>query len=190
LRDRIEVYSVEFEEGLRMSYDHALQLIDSANFLEAHGKHNSAKFLALHSREELGRALLILDDIKSGKPGISEARYEDKLCDHKHKLRRIHLAVVRAIGYKEGEVTISNGKNKGFGKVVPDGEVIKNFANYDMENRDRSLYVEHALIGGKRKWISPLNPVGFTRDAGSDIEYSKLCCDIVKGEAKKQGIIL
>ncbi len=178
----------EFEEGVRLSYEHAVQLLQSAEILEAEGKISSAIFLALHAREELGRAMLLLDDIASGKPFVSYKRYESKLTDHKHKLRRIHAAVNDAIGYKEGPVTITQGDNTEPEKWVPDGDVIRLMAEYDMEERDRSLYVGYGLVRGGREWTTPLKPIGFSKDAKTDINHSHLCRVVIEAEAKKNGI--
>jgi AbiV family abortive infection protein len=180
----------EFEEGVRLSYEHAVQLLESAEILETEGKISESRFLALHAREELGRAMLLLDDIESGKPYVSYKRYEAKLTNHKHKLRRIHAAVIKATGYKEGPVTITSGLPKGPKKWVPDGDVMRQFAEYDMEQRDRSLYVEYDVVGGGRQWVTPLKPVGFSKASRADIDYSKFCCSVVKEEAKKIGIAL
>jgi AbiV family abortive infection protein len=186
---RAKIYSDEFEEGLRLTYEHAQELIKTAEILEKIGKESSANFLALHAKEELGRALLILDDIKSEKPFISEKRWEEKLTDHKHKLRRSNMAFIEAIGYKESGVSITTSIDFDKIKWKTDGETSKELANFDMKKRDQSLYVDYKAIGGKRQWITPLKPLGFTKATGN-IEYTNIISDIVKEQALLQGIKL
>jgi len=194
---RAEIYKEEFEQGLRLSFEHAQELIDTADMLEKQGKESSATFLALHAREELGRALLILDDVKANKPWISEKRWNDKLKDHKHKLRRVHMAYIETTGYKETPTLIGvetlpkaiDRLEKGEFKWGTDGETSKKMANYDMDERDDSLYVDHKSVGGRRQWVSPLKPVGIS-NARANIDQTKFISDIVRREASKQGITL
>lgn len=186
---RAEIYREEFEEGLRLSYEHAQELLKSAEILKHKGKESSAKFLSIHAREELGRGLLILDDIESGKPWISEKRWETKLKDHKHKLRRAQMAAIERLGYKTSDVSISPLGEDPQIKWKTDGETSKEMANYDMEKRDDSLYVDHRPVGGQRRWVSPLNPVGLD-SAESSIGYSKTILEILQKNALAQGIKL
>lgn len=187
---RIEIYREEFEEGLHLSYEHAQALLESADLLKEQGKESAAIFLSIHAREELGRGLLILDDIESGKPGISEKRWEDKLKKHKHKLRRAQRAAIEEIGYKTTDVVGINpqGKDPQI-HWKTDGETSEEMASYDMEERDSSLYVDHRLVGGHRTWVSPLHPVGLD-SAENSIEYTKLISDVLKKKAQAKGIIL
>lgn len=185
---RAEIYKEEFEQGLRLSFEHAQELIDTADMLEKKGKESSATFLALHAREELGRALLILDDVKANKPWISEKRWNDKLKDHKHKLRRAHMAYIETTGFKTSPVMIDYGEKREI-KWATDGETSKDMAKYDMDERDDSLYVDHRLVGGRRQWVSPLNPV-YILGARANIDQTKFISDIVKKEASRQGITL
>lgn len=185
---RAEVYARDFEQGVRLSYEHAVQLLENADMLMTKGRNNSAKFLSLHAREELGRALFLIDDIKRGRPWVSEKRWKSKLTKHEPKLRRFHMAVIEATGYKEGEVTITYGEPTAPTKFVLEGEVIKRFADDDMKNRDRALYVDYGGFYGLLQWISPIDPM--PSDANIYVGYSRFCCEVVKAEAEKQGINL
>ena len=189
MSSRIEIYKDDFEEGLRLSYEHAQELLESAEFLLIKGNESASKFLSIHAREELGRGLLILDDIVSGKPGISEKRWEDKLKDHQHKLRRAQMAAIKELKYKTTDVSISPQDEETKIKWKTNGETSKEMAKYDKESRDGSLYVDHLLVGGKRKWVSPLNPIGLTT-AENSIEYSKIISDVLQKQALAQGISL
>ena len=62
-------------------------------------------------------------------------------------------------------------------------------ANYDMDERDDSLYVDHRPVGRQRRWVSPLNPVDID-SAESSIEYSKIILEILQNKALTQGIKL
>jgi len=186
---RIEIYKEEFEEGLRLSYEHALELLESAELLKEKGKESAAKFLSIHAREELGRGLLILDDIEAGKGGISEKRWDDKLKDHLHKLRRAQMAAIEGLHYKESEVSISPLGEEPTVTWKTDGETSDEMVRFDMEERNGSLYVDHRLVGGQRKWVSPLYPVELTT-AEASIEYTWLISEVLKKKAQAQGISL
>ncbi len=186
--ERAEVYARDFERGVRLSYEHAVHLLDSAGMMLAKGRNNSAKFLALHAREELGRALFLMDDIKRGRPWVSEKRWESKLTKHGPKLRRFHMAVNEAVGYREGPVTITWGEPTAPTKYVLEGEVIKRFAEDDMRDRDRTLYVDYGEFHGSLQWISPIEPM--PTDASLYVGYSWYGCEVVKTESSKQGIDL
>lgn len=186
---RIEIYRDDFEEGLRLSYEHAQELLESAELLKENGKESASKFLSIHAREELGRGLLILDDIESEKMGISEKRWKDKLKKHKHKLRRAQMAAIKELDYKTSDVRISPRGEDTQIKWKTEGETSKEMADYDMDERDYSLYVDHRLVGGHRKWVSPLEPVGLA-SAESSIEYTKLISYVLQKKARALGIIL
>jgi AbiV family abortive infection protein len=188
---RAEIYSKEFEEGVTLSYKHVKDLIESAEILRNQGKHSSATVLALHAAEELGKTAMLLDEIAQKQLWITEERWNEKYCDHEHKLRRAHLAVQKNIvKITEWETTISWGGSNATKKVVPEGEQMKRYAKYDVERKLRSLYVDHGLVGGSRRWISPLASVGFDADSNIDIEFAKTCCEAIKIEAAEQGITL
>jgi len=177
-----------FEEGLRLSYEHAVQLLENAEILMAQSRYNSAKFLALHAREELGRAFFLLDDIERGSSGVSYKRWESKLTQHGPKLRRYHMAVNEYTGYRGGKVTITFGEPETPTEFELEGEVIRKFAEDDIESRDRTLYVDYRAVGGLRQWTSPINTTLY--DAQIDVGHSKFGCSVLKDRAAQLGIIL
>jgi hypothetical protein len=50
---RIEIYSEDFEEGLRLSYEYAQELLESAELLKEHGKESASKFLSINVRYQV-----------------------------------------------------------------------------------------------------------------------------------------
>ncbi len=139
---RAEIYSEEFVEGARLSYVHAKHLIESAEILRDNGKHSPARVLAIHAAEELGKGVMLLDGIVHGKPWITEKRWEEKYCDHAHKLRRAHLAIQEnVVKITEWEPTITLGGSEPPKKVITEGEQMKRYAKYDVEKKFRSQYV-------------------------------------------------
>jgi AbiV family abortive infection protein len=178
----------EFEEGVRLSYEHAVQLIENAEILMERSRYSSARFLALHAREELGRAFFLLDDIERSSPGVSYTRWSNKLASHGPKMRRYHMAVNEFTGYRETPVTITWGEPESLTEFELDGEVIKRFASWDMESRDRVLYVDYRAVRGLRQWASPINTTLY--DAQMDVGHSKLGCVVLEDRAKKLGVTL
>ncbi len=188
---RAEIYSKEFKEGVILSYEYARHLIESAEILRDQGKHSPAKFLALHATEELGKAAMLLDEITREKPWITEERWNDKYYSHKHKFRRVNLAIQKNVVERvEDEITISWEDSKPTKKVISEGELMKRYAEDDLEKKYRSLYVDHGLVGGLRRWTSPLTLVGFDADSNIEIDFAIGCCKAIKKEAEKQGITL
>jgi AbiV family abortive infection protein len=184
----IKFMADEFEEGVRLSYEHAVQLIENAEILMAQSRYNSAKFLALHAREELGRAFFLLDDIERKRSGVSYTRWENKLTQHGPKLRRYHMAVNEFIGYREGKVTITWGEPESPTEFELEGEVIRKFAEYDIESRERSLYVDYRAVRGLRQWASPIKISLY--DVRMDVNHSKFGCTVLKDKAVKLGVTL
>lgn len=188
---RAEIYSAEFEEGVRRCYEYAKELIESAEILRDQGKHSPARALAIQAEEELGKAAMLLDEIAQNKPWITERRWDDKYRDHEHKARRAHLAVQKnVVKVTEWEPSIHAYGSEPSKKVVTEGDQMKRYAKEDIERKFRSLYVDHGLIGGLRRWISPLDPNGFYSDSDIEIGLAKDCRRAVEIEAEKHGITL
>jgi len=147
-KNRAEIYAEEFEEGVRLSYEFTTYLIECAEILQAKGRHSPARALAIHAEEELGKALMLLDEIRDLRPWITENRWEDEYRDHEHKARRARLGIQKNI------VKITEWKTRigpGTPKVVTEGEQMKRYAEYDIERKYRSLYVDHDLVHGRRE---------------------------------------
>jgi len=188
---RAEIYSAEFEEGVRLSYGHAKYLIESAEILRDQGKHSPARVLAIHAAEELGKAAMLLDEIVQAKPWITEKRWNEKYRDHEHKLRRAHLIVQKnVVKVTEWETTMTLDGSEPTRKVVTEGEQMKQYAEYDVDRKFRSLYVDHDLMRGSRQWISPLAPGGLYVDSKVEIRFAELVQRAVQIEAERHGINL
>jgi len=130
---------------------------------------------------------MLLDEIGNGKPFITEKRWEDKYRDHEHKARRARLGIQKNITkVTEWEVSVGPGTPK----VITEGEQMKRYAEYDIERKYRSMYVDHGLFRGQRQWLSPLKSTGFSIDSKTEIGIAKACCEAVKKEAKKYKITL
>jgi len=185
-----KIYSDDFEKGVVLSYEHAEQLVESAEILRDQGKHSPAIFLALHAMEELGKSAMLLDEIGQKRPWITDGRWEDKYRDHAHKLRRAHLAIQKNVySVTEWEVAITLG-GSGSKKVVSEGDQMKRYAKYDVETKFGRLYVDHGAVGGQRQWTSPLAPTGFGTDANVEIDLAKAGMRAIQLEAEKHGITL
>ncbi len=139
----------EFEEGIRKAYRNAVDFIECAEILRDQKKLNAAVALAIHAREELGKAIKLLDEIDRGSPRITEEKWEKKYTDHKSKLVAANIAVQKYTGYKRFEWDGRKWKTKG------EGDAAKEFADFDLEHRERSYYVDYDFRGGKG-WQTPL----------------------------------
>ena len=187
----VKVHRDEYEEGIKLCYEYANYLIEGAEILRDQDKHSTARVLALHAAEELGKAYMLLDEMERGQPFIRENRWDDKYRDHEHKLRQAHLAVQKnVVKITEWEATISLHGSGSTKKVITEGEQVKRYAEYDVENKFRSLYVDHGLLRGLRGWISPLASTSFYTDAKIEISFARACVRAVQIEAEKHGITL
>ena len=185
-----KIYADDFEKGVVLSYEHAGDLIESAEILRDQGKHSPATFLALHAMEELGKSAMLLDEIGQKRPWITDSRWDEKYCDHAHKLRRAHLAIQKNVySITEWEVAITLG-GSGSKKVVSEGEQMKGYAEYHVETKFGRLYVDHGVVRGQRQWTSPLAPTAFSTDAKAEIDLAKAGMRAIQLEAEKHGITL
>ena len=181
-----KIYSEEFANGVILSYENAQNLIESAEILLVQGEHSPAIFLALHAMEELGKSAMLLDEIGQKRSFITDSRWDEEYCDHAHKLRRVHLAIQKNVySVTEWEVGGSGPK-----KVVTEGEQMKRCAEYDVEDKFSSLYVDYGVVGGSRQWTSPLLPTGFSTGAEVEITLAYHGARAIQLEAEKYGIRL
>jgi len=139
---------LEYEEGVQKAYHNAVDFLESAEILK-NQKPNASTALAIHAREELGKAIKLIDEINRGTDKITEDRWNEKYSEHKSKLRAANIELQRKIGYKSFERDGKKWKTQG------EGDVANDFTDYDLENKERSYYVDYDFEGGKG-WNTPL----------------------------------
>jgi len=90
------------------------------------------------------------DEIDRGTNNITEKRWDEKYADHKSKLNAANIEVQKRIGYKSLDWDGKKWKKKG------EGEVAKEFTDFDLEHKERCYYVDYDFRGGKG-WLTPSN---------------------------------
>jgi len=138
----------EFEEGVRKAVHNAINFIECATMLKEKGNSNASVALAIQAQEELGKALLLLDEIENGKEKITQKRWEKKYTDHKAKLNRANLALQKAIGYKRFQW---DGRRW---RSIGEGDVAREFTDIDLKHKERCYYVDFDF--DRRMWLDPL----------------------------------
>lgn len=148
-RVMISINKDQYEEGIKKVYKNAVNFLESSEILAQTGKGAAATALAIHAFEELGKASKLLDEIDRDTDKISEDRWSESYCEHKPKLRAANIDFQKEAGYKGLVWNGTNWKKKG------EGDVAKEFTDFDLERKERRYYVDYDFKGGKG-WVSPL----------------------------------
>jgi AbiV family abortive infection protein len=134
--------SSELEEGIQKSLENAVRYFEDAVFLFRNKRYLSSILLSMHSYEESGKALLLVD-YDSKKKEISKSQWNKKFCSHQMKnlvsLKTILEDVDNAPEFPDIHISVSrlnvNWKN------------IFTYSDYDFERRNWTSPLDAESIG-------------------------------------------